>query len=256
MVSQSPQVHAPKISVLTVCYNAAKSIEFSIESFLQQTYFNKELLIIDGGSSDRTLEIVTRYKCNEVMVVSENDRGLYHAMNKGLARFSGDAVGFLNADDKYHDETVLADIADALTKADVAFGNIDFVTDHSSRRVVRRWRGSEFKRGSFKFGWMAAHPTFYVRKTVVAAVGEFDERFKIAADYDYMLRALELQSFSAWFLNRVLVDMMAGGNSTRGLLAYVRGNIESLRSRQRWLGSGFVDLALAAKPFRKIRQFA
>jgi glycosyltransferase involved in cell wall biosynthesis len=245
-----------KVSVITVCYNAEKTIAFSIESFLRQTHGSKELLIIDGASTDGTMDIVQSFKGDSILTISERDRGLYDAMNKGLARFSGEAVGFLNADDRYHDRNVLSDIAGALEESDIVFGNLDFVADHMTSRVVRRWRGSAFRRGAFKRGWMAAHPTFYVRKAVAAAVGSFNTELRIAADYDYMLRALELHPFRTQFLDRIFVDMMAGGNSTAGLFSYLRGNHESLKARQRWLGSGLIDLALAAKPLRKIGQFA
>jgi glycosyltransferase involved in cell wall biosynthesis len=244
-----------KISVVMVCYNAEKTIGYSIDSFVRQTYPNKELIVIDGASSDRTLEMVSRFESKDIVILSESDRGLYDAMNKGIARFSGDAVGFLNADDRYHDQNVLGEVAEALKTAEIVYGNVNFVANHESDQIVRRWRGSKFYRGAFKRGWMAAHPSFYVRREVASAVGNFDIKLKIAADYDYMLRALELQNFQTCFLDQVLVDMMTGGSSTAGIWSYLQGNRESLRARQRWLGSGIIDFAVAAKPLRKIGQF-
>jgi glycosyltransferase involved in cell wall biosynthesis len=245
-----------KISVVTVCFNAAHTIRFAIESFLAQSYADKELIVVDGASRDETLEIVRGYGSEGIVVVSERDRGIYDAMNKGLGLYRGDAVGFLNADDCFASPDTLASIADGLSQADVVFGNLDFVADHHAKRVVRRWRGEPYRRGAFRRGWLPAHPTFYVRRHVVDTVGAFDLKHRIAADYDYMLRALEVHGFSTAFVDQVLVEMMQGGASNGSLRAYFRSNIEALSSRQQHLGSGAVDFALIAKPLRKLGQFA
>jgi len=179
---------------------------------------------------------------------------MYDAANKGLAAFTGDAIGFLNADDKFADDHALASIADGLGDADIVFGNLDFVSDHQSGAVVRRWRGSSFWPGAFKRGWMPAHPTFYVRRSVVDRLAGFDTRYRIAADYDFMLRTLELQDFRSAFVDKVLVHMMHGGESTSGLGAHLKHNFEALKSRRQWLGAGLVDYSLFAKPLRKLPQ--
>ena len=243
-----------KISVITVSWNAAATIRHTIDSFQNQSHRDAELLVIDGASHDGTADIVRGYADPRIRLTSEPDRGIYDAMNKGLGLFSGDAVGFLNSDDAFHDAGVLSDIAEALEGHDAVCGNLDFVADHRSRRVVRRWRGTPFRQGAFRRGWMPAHPTFYVRRHVAQRVGAFDTSLRIAADYEFMLRALELGPARVAFLDRVMVDMMAGGASTAGWRAYVRGNMESLRARRRWLGSGPVDYALLAKPLSKLRQ--
>ena len=169
---------------------------------------------------------------------------------------AGDAVGFLNADDRYADGRVLSRIAAALSEADIAFGNLDFVADQESQKVVRRWRGTPYQKGAFRRGWMPAHPTFYVRRAVADSAGWFDTRYRVAADYDFMLRALELGNFRATFIDSVLIHMAQGGVSTHGVAAYVRHNREALLSRRRWLGAGLVDYALLAKPLRKLTQFS
>jgi glycosyltransferase involved in cell wall biosynthesis len=244
-----------KISVVTVCRNSERTIPFTIESWCRQTHPDRELVIVDGASTDGTLSVVGSFAADGIRVVSEPDRGLYDAMNKGLALFSGEAVGFLNSDDRFRDRDVLARLADALASADIVHGNLDFVADHQTGKVTRRWRGSPHRPGAFATGWMPAHPTFYIRRAVVDAVGRFDLRYRIAADYDYMLRAMELHRFRSIFLESVLVEMMAGGNSTAGIGAYLRSNVESLRSRRKWLGAGLIDAALFAKPLRKLPQF-
>jgi glycosyltransferase involved in cell wall biosynthesis len=244
-----------KISVVTVCRNSARTIRHTLESFFAQTHADKELVVVDGASTDETLSIVASFGGGNVVVISERDRGIYDAMNKGLAAFSGDAVGFLNSDDRFKDGGTLARIAGGLEDADIVFGNLDFVEDHEKAKVIRRWRGAPFRPGAFARGWMPAHPTFYARRAVVDAVGWFDLAFPIAADYDYMLRALELNHFRSKFLDVPLIDMMVGGASTAGIRSYLNGNLQSLRSRQTWLRSGFVDAALVAKPLRKLTQF-
>lgn len=245
-----------KISVITVCRNAAGTIGHTLDSFFAQHHSEKELVVIDGGSTDGTADIVRAAADGSVRLVSEPDEGLYDAANKGLRLFSGDAVGFLNADDRYHDRDVLARIGDALSTAEIVYGNLDFVRDHSAGHVVRQWRGSSFRKGSFRLGWMPAHPTFYVRRAVADAVGPFDLSYRTAADYDWMLRACELHDFRCAFLDRVMVDMMAGGQSTRSFAAHVHHNLEALRSRRKWIGAGMLDFALLAKPLRKATQFA
>ena len=243
-----------KISVVTATWNSAATVRHTIDSFLGQSWQDAEMVVVDGASTDGTVAIVESYGDPRIRLRSEPDRGIFDAMNKGLARFAGDAVGFLNSDDRYHDADVLARIAEGLRAHDIVHGDLDFVRDHESREVVRRWRGSAWAPGAFRRGWMPAHPTFYVRRAVAERTGEFDPEMTVAADYDWMLRAMETAPVRALHIDRVLVDMKAGGNSTSGWRAYARGNLQSLRSRRRWLGAGLVDLALFAKPAAKLRQ--
>jgi glycosyltransferase involved in cell wall biosynthesis len=244
-----------KISVITVCLNSAATIGRTLESFFRQDHADKELVVVDGASRDDTLKIVRSFPSDGVRVISEPDRGMYDAANKGLAVFTGDGVGLLNADDRFADEMTLTSIADGLREADIVFGNLDIVVDHESDRVVRRWRGTPYRKGGVRRGWMPAHPTFYVRRAVIEAVGAFDGRYQTAADYDFMLRALELHPFRTAFVDRVQVKMRNGGRSTAGPLAHLRHNYEALQSRRRWLGAPLVDYALFAKPASKLSQF-
>lgn len=245
-----------KISVVTVCRNAAATIGRTIESFCRQDYPDKEMLVVDGASSDETVSIVRGIAAPNVTVVSEPDAGLYDAMNKGLRRFSGDAVGFLNADDRFSSASALSALAASLETADIAYGDLDIVDAQTGDRVVRRWRSKPWRAGAFRRGWMPPHPTFYCRRSVVERVGAFDLRYGLAADYDFMLRAMELGDFAAAQVRGVLVEMNDGGASSAGLCARIRHNVEALSSRRRWLGSGLVDYALFAKPLSKVRQFA
>ncbi|MBV9995201.1 MAG: glycosyltransferase [Caulobacteraceae bacterium] len=242
-----------RISVVTVCRNAAATIGRALESFFQQDHPRKELVVVDGASTDKTLEVVQAFASPELKVISEPDRGLYDAMNKGLGLFAGEAVGFLNADDRFHDPSALSAIAASLERADLCYGDLDVVSD--GRRVVRRWRSTLWRKGGFLRGWMPPHPTFYCRRQVVEQVGRFDLRYRLAADYDFMLRALELGAFQPARVQRVLIDMGDGGLSTAGVRARIRHNLEALDSRRRWLGVGPVDYALFAKPLGKVAQF-
>lgn len=243
-----------KISVLTVCRNAARTLPATLASFFAQDHDDKELIVVDGASTDNTAEVVARHRSPRLRFVSEPDRGMYDALNKGLRLAAGEAIGILNADDTYHDRHALGRIADALEASDIVFGHLDFVVDHEQKGVVRRWRGRQRPAEGFRTGWMPAHPTFYVRRRVAETVGEFDLSFRIAADYDWMLRAVELHGFRTSLIDAVLVDMMVGGISTGSMLAHLRHNREALASRRRWLGAGLIDYAAVAKPLRKIGQ--
>ncbi len=179
---------------------------------------------------------------------------MYDALNKGLALYEGDVVGVLNADDRYHDGHVLSRAAEALEGHDAVHGDLDFHDQQG--RVVRRWRGTPRPPSGFASGWMPAHPTFYVRRHVADAVGAFDLTLPTAADYDWMLRAIEVHGARLRHVPHVMIDMALGGRSTSSLSAHVRHNLEALAARRRWLNSGVVDWALFAKPASKITQFA
>ncbi|QPC43681.1 glycosyltransferase [Kaustia mangrovi] len=244
-----------KISVLTVTWNSAATVRHTLDSFFAQSHEDKELVVIDGASRDDTVEIVKSYPRDAIRLVCEPDEGMYDALNKALALHGGDAVGVLNSDDAYHDAHVLSRIASALREADIVHGHLRFVSDHATKRVVRRWQATPRPARGFRTGWMPAHPTFYVRREVAERVGPFDCTLATAADYDWMLRAVELHGYRTAMVDRVMVDMQAGGRSTASLGAHIRHNLEALRSRRRWLRSGAVDYALLAKPARKLGQF-
>ncbi|MER9228542.1 glycosyltransferase [Mesorhizobium sp. M0664] len=244
-----------KISVLTVCWNSAATIRHTLDSFFAQDHQDKELIVIDGASTDETLAIVHSYAGPGLKIISEPDRGMYDALNKGLALCTGEGIGALNADDAFHDASVLGRISEALAENDIVHGHLDFVDNHQSKRVVRRWRAEPRPHDGFRSGWMPAHPTFYVRRAVAEKNGPFDLALKVSSDYDWMLRAVELHGFRIATIDQILVDMMIGGASTRSLRSHIGHNLEALRARRRWLGSGPVDYALIAKPMRKIGQF-
>ena len=243
-----------KISVVTASYNSEATIGFTIESFLAQNHPDKEMLVIDSVSSDTTLKIVESFGSDAIRVFSEKDKGVYDAMNKGLRLFQGDAVGFLNSDDTFHDPDVLSDIAAAMQDCDIVYGDLNMVTDHHSKTLARAWRGGTFKRYAFQLGWVPPHPTFYMRREVAEKVGDYDLSYVTTADYDYMLRALALNHFRVRYIPRVLADFQMGGISTKGWRVMVRGNLECLRSRRVHLNAPVIDAALFLRPLRRIFQ--
>lgn len=243
-----------KISVITASYNSEATIRATIESFLAQTHPDKEILVVDGASKDATLKIAESFGSSEIRVISELDKGVYDAMNKGLHLFTGDAIGFLNSDDTFHDDGALAAIAAALEEADVVYGDLNMVIDHQSKTLVRAWRGGRFGRYSFQLGWVPPHPTFYMRRAVAEKVGDYDLSYVTTADYDYMLRALALNDYRVAYLPRVIVDFQMGGISTSGWRVSLRANLECLRSRQQHLNAPAIDAAFFLRFARRILQ--
>ncbi len=244
-----------KISVVTVALNSERTIGRTIESFLAQTYPDKELLVVDGVSRDATVKVVESFGAPQIRVVSEKDKGIYDAMNKGLRLFEGDAVGFLNSDDRFHAPDALGHIAEGLRDNDIVYGDIRMIANDERERAVRLWRPGSYSSRSFRLGWIVPHPTFYARRHVVDAVGGFDLRYKIASDYDFMLRAMTLRGARCGYAPQYLVDFQMGGASTGSRRNIVKGNFECLDSRRRHLGALPVDLAFFIRPLRRLFQF-
>ncbi|MEM9732241.1 MAG: glycosyltransferase family 2 protein [Pseudomonadota bacterium] len=246
-----------RISVLTVTYNSAKTLPYTLDSFFAQSHADKELVIVDGASTDNTMEIVERYaaQADNVKFISEPDRSMYDALNKGLKLYTGDAMGVLNSDDRYAHNDVLAKVAEGLTKAPSIHGHLDFVNNHDSRRIVRRWRGRAMPKRGFRYGWMPAHPTFYVRREIAERTGLFDTSYQIAADYDWMIRAINAQGRGPELIEDIMIHMQSGGMSTNGIAAYLKHNWEASKIRRKNNVSGFMDFALFTKPARKVGQW-
>lgn len=223
---------ALKISLITVCYNSAATLRDTLESVAAQTHPDIEHLIIDGGSLDATLDLVRAHRRHPGLVVSEPDRGIYDAMNKGLALATGEVVGFLNSDDVLADPDVLARIAGAFESSPVeaCYGDLVYVSARDTDRIVRYWQSRPYEPGLCRRGWMPAHPTFYVRRRVYERHGGFDESLRIAADFEICLRLLEVQRLPAAYLPTVLVRMRMGGASNASLRNILRANREVSRA--------------------------
>lgn len=244
-----------KISVVTAVFNNRTTVADAIDSVLTQTGVDFELVAIDGASTDGTLDVLRGYGKRISVLVSEPDGGIYEALNKGVARATGDVVGFLHSDDLFADASVLARIARAFAEpqVDAVYGDLLYVRKNDSAQVVRYWRAGEFSRERLGWGWMPPHPTFYVRRSVYARLGGFDTGYRIAADYECMLRFFGRGEVRAAYIPEVLVKMRVGGASNRSLANVLRKSSEDYRAL-RANGVGGVG-ALAWKNLSKLRQF-
>lgn len=222
-----------KISIVTATWNSGATLRDTLESILNQTYQDYEVIIKDGGSTDNTKEIVEEYipKFNgRLKWYSEKDKGLYDAMNKGIELSTGDVLGILNSDDFYASNEVLAAIADGCEKASAVYGDLDFVDADNTSKVVRHWKGSQFKKGAFLKGWHPAHPTFYARKECYDRFGGFDMTLDISADFELMLRLLEKNEISNSYIPMTFVKMRMGGESTGSLKKIFKGDKNVLKA--------------------------
>jgi glycosyltransferase involved in cell wall biosynthesis len=232
--TSAPPGTAPRISVVTVCWNSAATIEDTLRSVAGQTHPDVEHVVIDGASSDRTLEIVKRFP-HVARLVSERDRGIYDAMNKGLALATGEIIGTLNADDFYADNDALAQVAAAFAdpSVEIVYGDLCYVGEHDTSRIVRYWRSSDFQPGLFRHGWCPPHPSFFVRRTAYERYGNFDLSYRIASDVDLTMRFLEVHRARARHIPRVLVSMRMGGTTNRSLRNILNQNREIWRSMKK-----------------------
>lgn len=244
-----------KISVITAVHNNRETISAALDSALGQSGVDIELVVIDGGSTDGTLEVLRSYSKRLHVLVSEPDRGIYDALNKGIRCASGDVVGFLHSDDLFAEPGVLSRVAAAFADPGVGavYGDLVYVAKDNPDQVVRYWRSGVFSRGRLGWGWMPPHPTLYIRRHVYEQHGLFDTSFRIAADYDFILRALSQDSMVVRYIPEVLVKMRVGGASNRSLSNIVRKSSEDLRALKR-NGVGGLG-ALLWKNLSKLPQF-
>ena len=244
-----------KISIVTVVWNNAKTIKDAINSVLNQSYKDVEYIVIDGVSTDGTIEIVQSYG-DRIKFISEKDNGLYDAMNKGIGLATGDVVGILNSDDFYAGDKILQIVADEFIKgnADSVYANLEYVDANDPKRVIRYWKSKKYQNGLFRSGWHPAHPTFFVKREIYEKYGVFDLSFKIAADYELMLRFFEKYNITSSYVDEVFVKMRMGGESNRSIKNIIKANMESYRA---WQTNGLYinPLIFLLKPFSKVVQF-
>lgn len=228
------------ISIITVCFNAAGTIGSTLNSVRIQTHDSIEHIIIDGGSTDNTLKIVESEGRHVSKIVSSKDKGIYDAMNKGIALSTGDVIGFINADDFYPSPDVLSVVASAFESSgsDCCYGDLCYVQQDDVAKTVRYWRSAPFAPGMFGRGWCPPHPTFFVRREVYSRLGGFDLSFKIGSDIELMARYLEVGRISNHYIPKILVHMRMGGTTNRSLSNIVKQNFE-IRRGFLALGLGF-----------------
>ena len=244
------------MSVITVSYNSKRVMASAIDSVLSQCEVSPEYVIIDGASTDGTLDIVKSYGGKISKFISEPDKGIYDAMNKGIKMASGDIIGILNSDDMYADERVLSAVAETFerTGADAVYGDLVYVDKTNTGKVVRYWKSGEFKPGSFRRGWHPPHPSLFIKKHVYEKYGVFDMSFDLSSDFELMLRFFEKHRIRTAYLPQVLVKMRLGGESNRSLNNILIGNINILRAF--WKNGIFVTpLYTLRRAWGKVRQF-
>ena len=221
-----------KISIITAVFNAAGTIEEALLSVARQTHPDVEHIVVDGGSTDGTREIIDRYRHRIAKVVFEPDRGVYDAMNKGLALASGDVIGFLNADDLYASKDVLSRVVSIMEREglDALFGDVEFFKPKDPTRTVRRYRSARFSPDQIALGWMPAHPALFLRRRVYESYGHFRTDYRIAGDFEYCARIFHNNTLVYRSLPETLVRMRTGGISTSGWRNTVLLNREVLRA--------------------------
>ncbi len=243
------------VSIITATYNAGNTLESAILSVINQTYPHIEYILIDGGSTDQTLSIAETYKPFIQHFISEPDKGIYHALNKGIEMATGDVIGFLHADDLLDDDTTIESIVEEFerTKADAIYGDLEYVQFQHPEKVVRYWQSKAYKPGLLRAGWMPPHPTLFIKKQVFKDIGVFKLDYKIAADYDFILRFFSNGKYAAEYIPMVITRMRVGGTSNKSLKNIWIKSKEDLRAlKQNRAGN---VLSLVWKNVSKLPQF-
>lgn len=245
-----------KLSIITATYNSAATLHDTLDCVQQQDYADIEHIIVDGGSTDNTLDIVKGF-AHITKIVSEKDNGIYDAMNKGIAMATGDIIAILNSDDVYASPNVLSLVVKAFEdnpSAQALYANLQFVQRDDLSKPVRLWKAGQYKTNSFYYGWMPPHPTFFVKEEVYKKTGVFNTALGSAADYELMLRILLKHRIKAIYLDKVIIKMRIGGVSTESLKNRIKANKQD---RMAWKVNNLTPFpfTLYLKPIRKIGQF-
>lgn len=238
------------ISIITVVYNGGKYLADCIQSVIAQTYPHIEYIVIDGGSTDESLAIIEKYKNYIAHFVSEKDQGMYDALNKGIKMATGEVVGILNADDMLASHDVISSIANLfLTEnPDAVYSNLNYVEPDRIGKTIRKWISKPFKIRSMILGWMPAHPTFYVKRSLFANLGYYSLDYGSAADYELMVRFLFKNEVKAAFLDKLTVNMRIGGMSNASL----KNRFDTLINDYKALKANHVPLAFFTVVLKKI----
>lgn len=247
-----------KISIITTTYNSKDTIASTIESVMNQNYPDIDYWIIDGGSTDGTLDIVNDYQQQypyRINCISEPDKGMYDAMNKGISHCSGDVVGILNSDDFFTSDDIISKIAEAFTEdIDAVYGDIHFIRKENPHKCTRYYSSKIWRPGMLRFGFMPAHPTFYVRRSIYMAHGLYSLDYRIASDYDMMVRLFYANRIKAKYLPYDFVTMRQGGLSTQGAKSRLILNKEDIKACRRY-GMKTNYAFISCKYFKKIFEF-
>ena len=244
-----------KISIITATYNSEQTILDTLKSLQKQTYSNIEHIIIDGNSSDKTIQIVKENSACLHTIISEPDKGIYDALNKGIKLATGDVIGFLHSDDLFASNAAVEDIVSTFKSinCDAVYGDLKYVAQDDTSKVIRLWKSGEYNSKSIKLGWMPPHPTFFMKRELYEKLGGFDLDFKIAADYDSLLRYLWVNKITLAYIPKVLTLMRVGGASNRSLRNILKKTKEDISA----LSKNKVPIiqAIMMKNLTKIPQF-
>ena len=244
-----------KISIITVVWNNKETIKDAINSVLFQTYEDIEYIVVDGNSSDGTIEIIKSYGNKITKFVSEKDSGIYDGLNKGISLAIGDIVAFLHSDDIYASDSIIEEISKVFKSdesLDGIYGDLVYTSKNDTSKVLRYWKSKKFYKNLLSKGWMPAHPTFFLKRKVYEKYGNFDLDFKIAADYDFMLRVLK-SGIKVEYIPKVLYKMRVGGESNKSIKNIILKSKEDLKALKRNKVGGIFTLII--KNLSKIKQF-
>jgi glycosyltransferase len=244
-----------KVSIITAVYNNREHLEECFSSVFSQTFQNIEFIVVDGGSTDGSVEIIQQNGQKIARWVSEPDKGIYDALNKGIGMASGDVIGFLHSDDLFYSSETIAHVAKAFetTGCEAVFGDLMYVSRDNPDRIIRYWKSNPFKASLLKQGWMPPHPTLFAKRQWYATKGTFRTDFCISADYDLILRLFSDKKFTTEYLPEVITKMRAGGASNRSLgNIYQKSKEDYIALLQSGVGGAWT---LFMKNVRKVWQF-
>ena len=245
-----------KVTIITVTYNSEKYLQDCINSVVAQSYKDIEHIVIDGCSTDDTLNIIRQFDNHITQWKSEKDNGMYDAINKGMQMATGDVIGILNSDDMLATDDVIEKIVKYFLKykVDSLYGDLVYVDQVNTRKVIRYWKGFNYHRYRFTYGWMPAHPTFYFKRDLLKDLGGYESHYFTAADYEFMARYLYRFRISAVYLPKLIVKMRVGGQSNRNIMSRLRANRRdylAMKANQ----IPFPHIASILKPLIKLRQY-
>lgn len=251
-----------KISIITATFNSGKTVRDTIESVQKQTYSDYEYIIKDGGSTDNTLSICQEYESwfgGRLKIISVSDKGIYDAMNMGIEIATGNVVGFLNSDDLYTSDDILQSIVDTFNENDIdaVYGDVHFVKDDDLNKCVRYYSSSVFRRSLMRFGMMPAHPSFYCKKAVYDKYGYFDTSYKIAADFESLLRFIYIGKIKTQYIKKDFVTMRTGGASTAGFNSrktIMKEHLQGLRKNGIYSNAFLLSLRYFYKIYEIVRK--
>ena len=245
-----------KISVITAVLNGAQTLENTIESIHQQNYKDIEHIVVDGGSTDGTVEIAARHSDKIACFIPGPDHGIYDGMNKGIERATGDVIGFLNSDDYYSDNSVVDQINRVFQDqtVDACYADLLYVDGQNTDKVIRYFQSGEYRSGLFERGWIPAHPTFYARKEIYEKYGLFDSSLKFQADLEHTARVMAVHRVKTRYVSEIWVCMRTGGATNRSISNILKGNLESYRAFKK-LGLKVSPVYFATKFMMRVPQF-